>query len=330
MLAIQADTADDLWRAAWNEVGAYGIRRDHSRGGSTELLHAVMELSDPRQRWLTARSPAINPAFAIAEVVWMLRGRNDAGFLTAWNRSLPIYAGDGAALDGAYGERLRTRFGFDQLARAASVLRSSPEQRQVVLQIWDPRSDMPFASGVSRSQDVPCNIVSILKVVEGRLEWSQIMRSNDLIRGLPYNLVQWTTIQEVVAGWAGLELGSYLHVSDSLHIYDNDRESHAAVSSVDVRSVSDLRLSFEDSEVVFKKLETVLARMAVSFSPDKIRELATTLDTPAYADWLSVMAAERLRRLRLQDESREALISVRDPLLRAIADLWLDREWALS
>lgn len=330
MLAIQAGTADELWRDAWDKVSEHGIRREHSRGGSDELLHSFMELSDPRQRWITGRSPAINPAFAIAEVVWILRGRNDADFLKAWNRSLPTYAGDGLTFDGAYGERLRTRFGFDQLARAASVLRSSPEQRQVVLQIWDPSSDMPFASGAARSRDIPCNVVSVLKAVHGKLEWLQIMRSNDLVRGLPYNLVQWTTIQEVVAGWAGLELGAYVHVSDSLHIYDTDRGAFEAVSTVAVRSSSDLRLSFEDSEVVFAKLEMAIVGMAEASSPDQIRQLTKTLDTSVYADWLCVTAAERLRRLGYPDEGREALASVRDPLLRATSELWLARDWTLS
>lgn len=45
------------------------------------------------------------------------------------------------------------------------------------------------------------------------------MRSNDVHRGLPYNVVQFTTLQEVMAGWLGLEVGGYHHWSDSLHLY---------------------------------------------------------------------------------------------------------------
>lgn len=330
VLAIEANTADELWRGAWNEVTEHGTRRQHSRGDSHELLHVVMELSDPRQRWITGRRPAINPAFAIAEVVWMMRGRNDAEFLKAWNRSLPNYAGEGTTFHGAYGERLRIRFGFDQLGRAASILRASPEQRQVVLQIWDPGSDMPLDSGVPQSRDVPCNVVSVLKVVDEKLEWLQIMRSNDLVRGLPYNFVQWTMLHEILAGWAGLDLGAYVHVSDSLHIYAADRESFNATSPVGVKSSSDLRLAFEESELVFANLEQAMAKMAESTSPDQVRHLAETPDTSVYADWLCVMAAERLRRLGRPAEGRDALKSVRDPLLQTASDLWFARYWKAS
>ena len=48
------------------------------------------------------------------------------------------------------------------------------------------------------------------------------MRSNDIFRGLPYNFVQFTSMQEILAGWLKINVGSYNHVSDSLHIYERD------------------------------------------------------------------------------------------------------------
>ena len=62
----------------------------------------------------------------------------------------------------------------------------------------------------------------MLKVRDGALEWTQILRSNDVFRGLPYNFVQFTMMQEIMAGWLNLRVGSYNQLSDSLHIYDSD------------------------------------------------------------------------------------------------------------
>ena len=79
----------------------------------------------------------INVAFAIAEVVWTMTGRNDLAFLEAWNSRLPEYVGKGSKLHGAYGYRLRHKGGVDQLTRAYQSLHNNPNTRQVVLQIWD-------------------------------------------------------------------------------------------------------------------------------------------------------------------------------------------------
>ena len=50
----------------------------------------------------------------------------------------------------------------------------------MVIQIYDVETDFPVDNGQPRSNDIPCNICSLLKVREGKLEWSQIMRSNDM------------------------------------------------------------------------------------------------------------------------------------------------------
>jgi hypothetical protein len=45
-----------------------------------------------------------------------------------------------------------------------------------------------------------------------------------MILGLTYtNIVQFTTIQESLAAILGVELGPYIHYSDSLHIYTSDK-----------------------------------------------------------------------------------------------------------
>ena len=150
---FSGQTADDVWLAIADTFlnGGHSEARpvaQSSRAGDThELLHATLSIEDPRQRWVTAGEPAINPSFALAEVIWILGGRNDSAFLTYFNRQLPQFAGEGPTFHGAYGHRLRKRTSFDQLERAYFALNGSPESRQVVLQIWDAEIDFPLADG---------------------------------------------------------------------------------------------------------------------------------------------------------------------------------------
>lgn len=62
----------------------------------------------------------------------------------------------------------------------------------------------------------------MFNIRDGRLDWTQIIRSNDIFLGLPHNLVQFTTLHEVMAGWLGVQMGSYNQLSNSLHLYEKD------------------------------------------------------------------------------------------------------------
>jgi thymidylate synthase len=169
-----------------------------------------------------------------------------------WNPGLPKYSGAGEKYPGAYGYRLRHEFGLDQIKRAFEVLANRPETRQAVLQIWKPEIDLPEMDGRPISQDIPCNVMSLLKIRDGRLHWTQIMRSNDIMRGLPYNIIQFTMLQEVMAGWLGCEIGEYFHLSDSLHIYEKDTEAfliEPTASSATVRR--DIPLSYDKAIELF-------------------------------------------------------------------------------
>ena len=90
-----------------------------------------------------SRQPPLNVAIAIAEVIWIMTGRDDLAFLNAWNQKLPGYVSAGLKLHEAYGHRLRHHIGVNQLTRAYQALRSNPNTRQVVLQIWDPSVNIP-------------------------------------------------------------------------------------------------------------------------------------------------------------------------------------------
>jgi thymidylate synthase len=83
-----------------------------------------------------------------------------------------------------------------------------------------------------------------------------IMRSNDIFRGLPYNFVQFTTMQEIMAGWLSLKVGSYNHFSDSLHVYESDFGRLEAVQTVKMNKNTDsLVLPKAEFDLVFADLE---------------------------------------------------------------------------
>lgn len=331
MQVLQGKTADDVWRAAATQLLDPNTRKlQPGRGGATqELLHVALLIENPRQRWVLSRWPALNPAFALLEIIWLLAGRNDAQMLNHWNTSLPKYAGEASTYHGAYGFRLRRHFGPDQLERAYQALRHNPASRQVVLQIWDPREDLPHEDGTSASPDIPCNLCSLLKVRDGRLEWLQVMRSNDIYRGLPYNFVQFTALQEIMAGWLGLELGSYTHISDSLHVYERDlaQLEVAPQSAPPVFGNDVLSLPKQESERVIAELSERLDRIVNgTVSPGSAFKLVADGDIPeAYRNILRIIVADACRRNRWYDEAARLIADCSSSVLQELWNAWIDR-----
>lgn len=344
MITFEATSADAAWRQAVARLRATAPQQEGRDQTTRELVHATFTLHDPRQRVIFGR--AINPAFALAEVLWILAGANDVRFLQFWNPRMKRYSDDGASFHGAYGYRLgaqptlpadiaaRLRHTpleaaprLDQLKGAYEALRAAPHSRQVVLQIWDRALDLPDPD--PRSKDIPCNLMSHLLLRDGKLEWLQVMRSNDLIWGTPYNFIQWTTIQEIVAGWLGVEVGSYNHISDSLHVYQRHWAELDAIQTEPPpvpTNTADLRLGYAEWEATWGHMIQAALDLAAKTTLAELTEVARVFEgmPPAYQEWGALLSAEALARHGFVDAANEA-IAAAGPFWGASWRQWMER-----
>lgn len=255
---IFGKNADEVYCKAFKNLEKYGCDVDGRNGKTKELTHVCLKISDATQRWVERRKPVISPAFAIAELVMIMNGNNEASLINAWNPALSKYQGKYEYYPGSYGNRLRNSFGFDQINKAYETLKYNSESRQVVLEIWKPDLDLPQHFGKPNNDDIPCNICSLLKIRQGKLLWTQIMRSNDIVFGLPYNFLQFTFLQEIIAGWLNIGVGEYMHISDSLHMYADNVCHIDGENNMHLNNKEQLKLEKKISDSVFKEL---LARM---------------------------------------------------------------------
>ena len=332
MIRVFADsTADLVWQQlaqAFRESD--GVHSQPGRGGTTkEILHVAISIQDPTQRWVVSRQPPLNLAFALAEVIWIMRGRRDLAFLRFWNHRLCEFVGPGPELHGAYGYRLRRHLNVDQLERAYRALDAKPDGRQVVLQIWDSGIDLPNSNGTPVDEDVPCNVVAMLKLRDRELEWTQVMRSNDLFLGITHNVVQFTSLQEIMAGWLGVPCGSYNHFSDSLHLYDRDVKHIANSSPITecAQNTDSLAVSFQESELVFSELESRVERLIDKDSgTSKMRDLGGWTDAPeSYQNILRVLVAEAIRKRGDKVQSMQVMESCTNPAYAQMWSRWMSR-----
>ena len=169
---------------------------------TVEVLGATLCLTNPRHR-LVDLPPVrvLNPAFAAAEMTWVLSGSGDP-WIFQYNRRLADYA-DHGRLMGAYGPRLRRWHGaIDQLARVRELLAADPDTRRAVVQLFDPDADF------RGYKDVPCTLGYHFFLRDGLLQMHTTMRSQDLWLGFCYDIFTATVIQERLAGWLDAEIGA--------------------------------------------------------------------------------------------------------------------------
>jgi len=323
------ETADIVWQKAHDAICQEEATSSQvSRLGLTrELLHVCFSIGDPRQRWVFSRYPGISPAFAIAEVFWILSGSSNSDFINYWNPALPHFIGNVKQYYGAYGYRIRKQYGVDQLELAYNALNNNPSSRQVVIQIWDPRTDLPNSDGTPRDLDIPCNISSMLKVRNGELEWMQIMRSNDLYRGTPYNIVQFTVIQEIISGWLGLNVGSYNQVSDSLHVYEHDLELFKNTSSNGNFNTDSLAVTKSVFDSILPNFYGLLLSLSCcELTKENFNKICQNDSLPqSYKNLLLITAADSARRRGWKDEVVEAISYCTNQALITCWEAWNSR-----
>jgi len=198
-----------------------GIARKSRAGNVIEYPEPVATVySRPRERVLFSYERNANPFFHFMEGLWMLDGRNDVASMANYARRMLTYSDDGKTLQGAYGHRWRNHFGIDQLLSVIHKLQISPEDRRVVLTMWDPTIDL----GIEQiySKDLPCNTHVYFKIRDNHLLMTVCCRSNDIIWGAyGANVVHMSMLQEFIANALGVEVGNYTQISDSYHAYED-------------------------------------------------------------------------------------------------------------
>jgi len=188
-----------------------------SRNGRVrELLNTKIVIRDPQRREVLTLNRKANVFAQIAETMWVLAGRNDIEWLSAYLPRAKDYSDDGKTWRGGYGPRLRGgHFGFDQLGHVVDLLREDPLTRRAVIAIYEPQTD------ANPGKDIPCNDFIQFQSRLGALHMTVTVRSNDVMWGWSgINAFEWSALQEIVAHMLGIAVGTLTFNIGSLHLYE--------------------------------------------------------------------------------------------------------------
>ena len=225
MYVINAENVNDALDQGLRLIKAEGVAVPSRNGMTLELPAPVTTVyKNPAQRVLVSSARDANPFFHLMESLWILAGREDVKFLGEFNKRMVDFSDDGEVFNAPYGHRMRNHFPsiyhgettLDQLKTVINILRSDPNSRQAVVQIWDSKDLAPEIN----TKDKACNMSIVFRIRNQRLDMTVYNRSNDMIWGAyGANVVQFSMIQEYVAASLGVNMGTYSQVSNSFHVY---------------------------------------------------------------------------------------------------------------
>lgn len=335
MLTIKTSNVNTLYPIGIMHLKADGVRQESQHGVTLEYPEPVSVMyKNPRERILFDETRDSNPFLNFFEALWILEGRNDVDFLQYLVPTMNKYSDNGNTYYGAYGYRLRQVTNVlgnnvDQVQEAIAKLKENPDDRQVVLTIRD-RMDMWY-----KGKDQPCNLMVSCKVRNGALNIHVFNRSNDFVWGLAgTNVVQFSMLQEYMAGQIGVKVGMYHQTTDSFHAYLNDQWDKVkdtpclVIHDPYAQGIVTPYDMMQDADNWDKDLN-----MFFTLYDDEAESVKQHFETPFFCDvvepmWEAFLLYDKFRKTRDQKDLRLAILQCKYVMAEDwsyAASMWLSR-----
>lgn len=207
---------------------------------------ALFCVENPSDRFVTVKERKWNKYLGWIESLWLWQGINSMDMVGSYVKNLYTYSDDGKYMRAGYGPRMRGYNGdskdyeyhspmfnengeldfgntVDQIKFVIEKLKQDPNSRQASITIHDPMKDNFESDGSLKvTKDTPCTRTIQFMIVDGKLDCTVTMRSNDLIFGASaVNVFNFSLLQEIIAMVLGVPVGKYYHFANNLHYYDN-------------------------------------------------------------------------------------------------------------
>lgn len=206
---IKADTAAQAIVDAYYEIKFNGEDVTVRGMKTRELEDVTFSFSSPHFCWTNGLRKSMKHVIGVAEGMQLIGAFSDPVRMCEIAPNMKAFL-DGGIFKGAYGIRAGA-----QIDKIVELLKNDPETRQAVITLRDPYRDL-----FEKSKDVPCTIAMSFRIRNGKLNMTTHMRSNDLVWGFPYDVIQFCLLQMTIANELGINSGTYTHHADSLHIYE--------------------------------------------------------------------------------------------------------------
>lgn len=186
-----------------------------------EITNVQMEFNPALPLYDNLRRGSQNRYIA-GELLWYFAGRKDIEFISKFAKFWEQLDNGDGTVNSAYGNLLFKEFnlkGMTEWEWAFNSLTSDKDTRQAVVHFNKP--DHKWKG----NKDFVCTLSGTFQIRDNRLNFKVHMRSNDMVLGTATDVAFFCLLQQQMLSllkptYPELELGSYIHEVDSLHIYE--------------------------------------------------------------------------------------------------------------
>lgn len=222
MRYIKADTFADAYREALDSVLNSPEYETSPRGMKIrEVTNMQLEFNPMYPMYDNARRGS-QSRYIAAELLWYFTGRNDIDFISKFAKFWEQLDNGDGTVNSAYGNLLFREFnlkGMTEWEWAFGSLAGDRDTRQAVVHFNKP--DHKWKG----NKDFVCTLNGTFQIRDGKLNFKVHMRSNDMVLGTATDVAFFCLLQQQMLSllkptYPNLELGTYVHEVDSMHIYE--------------------------------------------------------------------------------------------------------------
>jgi thymidylate synthase len=265
-------TFDTIYKNLIKKIIEEGIEELNERTGhKIKILPGLTFQIDIEKEGFPVLTLRKNPIKSpIAEQVWFITGDKDTEFLRKYTKMWDEFIEEDGTITSAYGYRWRHHFGRDQLDQLIKHLTEEPHSRQGVVITWDPSDDGLYGKGLKATykKNAPCPFAFTVNIIGGRLHLHNIIRSNDMMLGCPFDTFGFSLLMCALAQKLGVKPGIYTHTISNAHIYDNHYEGALELIKRENNHPNIFPILPENIyDRAFNKDETIVDEIYQSFAP---------------------------------------------------------------
>jgi len=200
-----------------------GAEKSDRTGTGTRAVFGRMLRHDMALGFPILTSKKIYFDKAVTELLWILSGKTDLAYLHSndvryWDDDYNRSGRTDGTLGPVYGKQWRNFGGVDQLYELLREIKKNPTSRRIIINAWNPAelADMVLP---------PCHYGLQVYINNGEISLMWQQRSADIFLGLPYDIVMYGLLLEMLARGNGYKPGELICSLGDCHLYNNHLEA---------------------------------------------------------------------------------------------------------
>lgn len=187
-----------------------------------EIRDCAIEINEPLNNIYTNPFRSSPLKYIAAEILFYFAGTNDPTFIENYASLWKNIHNDDGTINSAYGYLLfneKNEHGLTQYQWVIESLKKDKDSRQAFMHFNKPHHQF------QNNKDQVCTLNAVFHIRNNKLLMTINMRSNDVIYGFMtdwafFSILQHHVYMHLKEYYPELEMGSYTHISHSMHLYE--------------------------------------------------------------------------------------------------------------